>query len=187
MCFTQLLNMRIHEIHDLTNKSVVDLLRNAMLDVDEPNLILNYHPDYSHEPGNLFYILQTGRYAQDRGKYYVITRGGEYVCSAGWNKYDYDDSIALLLTRMYVRPEYRCQFILGNMVLPTMIKETEQYKHRWITANNHNRGIYHFFERAASGKTTSLAHDWPDLYKQFKPIGQHKVYFTDQWVAEYRE
>ena len=178
--------MRIHELHDLTNKPVVDILRNAMLTVDKPNLILNYHPDYSHKPGNLFYILQTGRYANGHGKYYVVTQGDQYVCGAGWNEYDYDPTVALLLTRMYVAPQQRSNFILGNMVLPLMLEETQQYEHQWVTVNQHNIGLYRYFERAEQGRSTSLAQDWPEVYRKFKPIGEHKIYFTDQWVAEYQ-
>jgi hypothetical protein len=180
--------MKIHWIHDLSDRPVVDLLKDNLSKITDTNIIKNYHPDYSNQPGNLFYILKQGRYDFDKGKYYVITDDSDkYVCSAGWNEYELDTCIALILTRMYVVEEYRCQFILGNLVLPLMISETHQYRRRWITANVHNHSIYKFFERAAQGKTTSLFRDWPELYKQFKPIGQHTVYYTNQWVAEYQE
>jgi hypothetical protein len=86
---------------------------------------------------------------------------------------------------MYVAPGFRCQYILGNTVLPKMIEAAGRYKHIWITSNNHNRAIYLFFERAASGKKTALFNDWPPIYRKFKPLGKRTVYYTEQWIAEY--
>ena len=178
--------MKIHTIHDLTNREVVDILQDNLSLITDANVIKNYHPDYCGQPGNLFYILEQGRYRQGHGKYYVITDDHDkYMCSAGWNEYELDTSVALMLTRMYVAPGFRCQYILGNLILPQAIEEANRYKHIWITSNNHNRAIYLFFERAASGKRTALFNDWPPIYRKFKPLGQKTVYYTEQWVAEY--
>jgi hypothetical protein len=178
--------MKIHTIHDLTNRAAVDILRDNLSLITDTNIVKNYHPDWGDQPGNLFYILEHGRYRQGRGKYYIITDDSDkYMCSAGWNEYELDKNVALMLTRMYVAPGFRCQYILGNTVLPEMIEAAGRYKHIWITSNNHNRAIYLFFERAAGGKKTALFNDWPPIYKKFKPLGQKTVYYTQQWVAEY--
>lgn len=178
--------MKIHTIHDLSDHKTINLLKFALFDVIQTDLIMNYHPDYQHQPGNLFYILDEGRYRQGQGKYYVVTDDyDKYVCSAGWNEYELDSDVALVLTRMYVHPGYRCQYILGNAVLPEMLREAAGHKHIWITSNDHNRAIYTYFERADSGQRTALFKDWPPIYKQFKPIGKKTVYYTEQWIAEY--
>ena len=178
--------MKIHAIHDLSDRKVIDTLKFAMFDVIQTDLIMNYHPDYHDQPGNLFYILDEGRYRPGHGKYYVITDDyDKYVCSAGWNEYEQDTDTALVLTRMYVSPGYRCQYILGNTVLPDMIEAARDYKRIWITSNNHNRAIYTYFERADAGQRTALFKDWPPIYKRFKPIGKSTVYYTEQWIAEY--
>ena len=107
------------------------------------------------------------------------------MCSAGWNRYDLDHNVALLLTRMYVDPIHRFKYIIGNNVLPIMIQEAILYDKLWITANDYNRSIYRYFERASQNKRPVLYNDWPDIYKRFKPIGQKTVYYTSQWIAEY--
>lgn len=176
--------MKIHEIHDLSNQSIIYILKHGVSEIHDENIIKNYHPDYSNIPGNLFYILESGRY--HHGKYFVITDDSDkYVCSVGWNEYDLKPDVALLLTRMYITPAYRAQYIIGKTLLPQMITEAKNYSRLWITANNHNRSIYRYFERASQNKSTVLFNDWPDIYRRFKPIGKHSVYYTEQWVAEY--
>lgn len=175
--------MKIHEIHDLSNTSIIDLLKNSLKDITDDKIVKNYHPDFSDTPGNLFYILSEGRY--QLGKYFVVTINNKYVCSAGWNEYELESNIALLLTRMYIVPEYRGKYIIGNNILPVCIKEASSYDRLWITANEHNRAIYTYFERARQNKRTTLFNDWPEIYKRFKPLGKKQIYYTDQWVAEY--
>ena len=89
------------------------------------------------------------------------------------------------MTRMYVSPKYRVQYYLGNNLLPLMIKNTSTYDKQWMTVNSYNVGLYKWFERSVEGKATSLFNNWPDIYKQFKPVGMHTVYYTEQYVVEY--
>jgi hypothetical protein len=175
--------MKIYEINDLSNIAVVNLLKNSLKHIADDKIVKNYHPDYSNTAGNLFYILNEGRY--HLGKYFVVTIDDKYVCSAGWNKYELEPDTALLLTRMYIVPECRGQYIIGNNVLPICIREAHAYNRLWITANEHNLSIYTYFERASQNKRTALFNDWPDIYKRFKPLGKKTVYYTEQWVAEY--
>jgi hypothetical protein len=175
--------LQIHEIHDLSNTTVINLLKNSLKNITDDRIIKNYHPDYSNTPGNLFCILDEGRY--ESGKYFVVTIDNKYVCSAGWNEYELDPNIALLLTRMYIVPEYRGQYIIGNNILEKCIQEANAYDHLWITANEYNRSIYTYFERASQNKRTALFNDWPAIYKRFNPIGKKTVYYTEQWIAEY--
>jgi hypothetical protein len=177
--------MKIHTIHDLSNSTDIKILETALSTVVDNRIVANYHPDHRHSPGNLFYVLKQGRYRHGRGKYFIVTDNDKYVCSAGWNEYDLDSHIALLLTRMYVDPEYRARYIIGNTILPLIIEETTNYAKRWITANEYNRAIYSYFERAHENKRTTLFNDWPEIYRKFKPIGKHTVYYTEQYVAEY--
>jgi hypothetical protein len=178
--------MKIYEIHDLSDTNAIDILKQGLREVRDGNIIKNYHPDYSSENSNIFYILANGRYHRDHGKYFVIVDDyDKYVCSAGWNRYDLDHTVALLLTRMYVTPIHRFRYIIGNTVLPQMIQEAINYDKLWITANDYNRSIYRYFERANLNKRTVLFNDWPDVYRRFKPIGQQLIYYTPQWIAEY--
>lgn len=177
--------MKIHEIHDTKNTAVIEILKTGLSEITDVAIVKNYHPDYSDTPGNLFYILNEGRYQQGRGKYYVITEDDKYICSLGWNEYELVPTIALMLTRMYITPKYRGQYIIGKNILPIAISEASHYDRIWITANEHNRAIYDYFVRASQNKRTTLFNDWPEIYRKFKPIGKRFVYYTSQYVAEY--
>jgi len=181
-----MMNYHIYEIHDLSDQKIVELLKKSISDkmFDNPDICRNYLYEYRNDSANLFYILKNGRYRQ--GAYFVITDfDNNFIASAGWNEYDSDT--ALILTRMIVQPEHRAKYIIGNHLLPKIIEQTKDYKKVWITANNYNKSIYTWFERSNQGKSASLSKRWPDLYKNFEPIGQHTVYNTLQWVVQLKK
>ena len=177
--------MNIHAIHDLSDSSVVTLLQHNLAQVTDEKLVKNYHPDYSDTPGNLFYILQAGRYQQSKGKYWVIEENGEYLGSAGWNEYELDREIALVLTRTYVPKKHRGQYLLANYLLPLMLQEASNYRKTWLTVNEHNDVLYQWFVRSAENKRPALFNNWPEIYKKFYPIGKKDIYYTQQHVMEY--
>jgi hypothetical protein len=176
--------MIIHNIHDNKPSRAFELLKSEFIKITDKNSKENYNPRYAAIPGNIFYDLRNGRYKEGKGNYYVIEINGEYVCSAGWHRYD--NSIALLLTRTYVKPQYRAQYYAGKHILPLLINESDDYQRRWITCNEHNKTIYNMFVRLSRAKTLAPS-QWPELYKTFKPIGEHKVYHVNQWVGEYND
>jgi hypothetical protein len=176
--------MVLHSINDLSNQHVVEMLKNNLSLIKDPTIISNYHPDYTSTPGNLFYILNEGRY--QIGNYFVIEEAGEYIASAGWNEYELDNDIALMLTRMYTAPKFRMNYHVGNNILPIALGEVTNYEKIWITCNEHNRAIYDWFSRVEHGRRGGLFNDWPELYRRFKPIGKKNVYYTEQYVAEYK-
>jgi hypothetical protein len=141
-------------------------------------LLTNYHPDYENSPGNLFYILKDGRYKI--GNYFIMEEDGKYIGSAGWNPYN---DVALVLTRAFVPEEFRGHFNMANYLLPAMFKETTDFNKLWITCNDYNITIYQALTRLSQGK---LSIPWPDIYKNFTPIGKRTVYYTEQYVAEYK-
>ena len=176
--------MRLHEIQDSSNEFVMNLLEESLSKVTNNNIIKNYHPDYKNESSNIFYILNdpNGRY--HRGCYYVIEDNGEYVCSAGWNAYELDQTIALALTRAYVNPKNRANYYMGEYILPKIIENTALYKHLYITADSYNSAIYQWFVRATEGKRPAMFNEWPDIYRKFKPVGKKTIYYTEQYVVE---
>lgn len=177
--------MIIHELHEASNKLVIDLLEATFSKIKDKNILVNYHPDYKTNPANIFYILNdmNGRYK--KGCYYVLEDDFGYVCSAGWNEYDLDRTIALALTRAYVEPKYRAKYYMGEYILPLIIKNTRKYNHLYITADSYNSAIYQWFVRAEQNKKPGIFNDWPSIYRKFKPIGKKTIYYTDQYVAEY--
>lgn len=179
--------MIVHEIHDLSNKHVTDLLLNGLAKIEESDYTKNYHPDYKNDQGNLFNLLENGRYRNGHGKYYVLEENNELVSCAGWNEYDLDKDVAMLLTRMYTIPKHRMYYHHAEHILPKILEETKHYKHQWLTMNLYNRKMYNWFLRNQEGKATSIYTAWPDIYKNFKPIGLKNIYYTDQLVAEYQK
>lgn len=145
---------------------------------------INYHPDYSDNPANIFRILKDGRYQRGKGKYYVVEQHGELIASAGWNEYEIDPSIALVLTRMYVSPSNRGNYVVGKEILPIILTELNIYSKIWITVNEYNKTIYDWFVRNSESKRPALFNNWPEIYKQFVPIGKKNVYYTPQYVVE---
>jgi hypothetical protein len=172
--------MKIYTIHDLSNPHVINILKKEFNKITDTNIISNYHPDYSDFSGNLFYILANGRYI--RGKYFIIVDETDtFIASAGWNELNVD--VALVLTRMYVSPKFRTRYIIGQTVLPTMLTETIKYKTVWMTVNQYNKSIYNWLVR---NEIQNKIGNWPDIYKNFKPIGQQVINNTLQYVAEYQ-
>lgn len=177
--------MNIHAIHDLTNPHVINILKKEFNTITDTNIISNYHPDYSDTAGNLFYILQAGRYRLSKGKYWVMEENGEYLGSAGWNEYELDTDVALVLTRTYVPKKFRGQYLLANHLLPMMLQETSNYQKTWLTVNEHNDVLYQWFLRSSENKRPALFNNWPQIYKKFYPIGKKDIYYTQQYVLEY--
>ena len=175
--------MKIHKIADLSNASITNMLTDEFSKITDENIVVNYHPDYSNNPANIFYILANGRY--QRGMYYVAETDGKYMCSAGWYPYDEIPGVALVLTRMFVSPEVRTKYLIGTHILPNMLQEACAFSKIWITCNGHNKSIYNWFVRANQHKRSALYNDWPDIYRQFKPIGAQEIYHTLQYVAEF--
>lgn len=169
--------MIVHTINDLSNKSVVDFLK---LGLEEAEGLENYHPDFSNNPANLFYILKEGRYKH--GNYFVMEEDGKYVGSAGWNPYG---EVALVLTRAFIPKKFRGKFVMASNLLPMIFEESVFYKKLWITCNEYNYSIYKGLSRLNSNKSSGIFLQWPDLYKNFVPIGKKVINYTPQYVAEY--
>ena len=173
------MHMIVHQIKDLSNSYVIELLKDGLKNISENHLLENYHPDNKHNPANLFYILEHGRFLI--GNYYVLEdNNGQYVCSAGWNQLN--DEIALALVRAHTIPQYRSHFLLGKHILPTILEETKNYKKVWLTFNEYNKKIYDVIALMNQGKSVP----WPKDYRKFSPIGTKLVNNTLQYVAEYQ-
>ena len=140
--------MVIHQIHDLSDSYIRDLLSNGLSKIDKLNpYAKNYHPEYQNTEGNLFSVLDKGRYAEGKGKYFILEDNSTYISSAGWNEYELDTSIALILTRMYTDTSYRMNYHITKYILPLILEEVKHYKHIWGTTNEYNKKIYNWFVR----------------------------------------
>jgi hypothetical protein len=169
--------MIIHTVNDLSNTDVIDFLKFGL---KEAVGLENYHPDFSSNPANLFYILDEGRYKH--GNYFVMEEDGKYAGSAGWNPYG---EVALVLTRAYIPVKYRMMYNMAHYLLPTMFNQTTSYEKLWITCNDYNVSIYNAITRLSQGRSAGIFNGWPEIYKKFNPIGMKVINNTPQYVAEY--
>lgn len=173
--------MIVHEIHDLSNDYVVELLKEGIANtvrVKNDADMRNYHFDSRDSGANIFHRLKRGVYKD--GCYYVLEEDGEFKGCGGWNPYK--DDIALALTRAYIPPKYRHQWYLAKHILPRIIDATVSYDHLWMTVNSYNKKLYDWISRNNSTKTIGIL---PDIYSKFSPLGRTLIYNTSQYVLEY--
>jgi hypothetical protein len=171
--------MKVQNLRE--NPELIEFLETSLTCVDEPHLLENYHPDYQDNPANLFYIIKEGRFA--KGNYYVLfTDDYKFAGCAGWNPLN--TNIALALVRAYIPKQHRTNYVMGEHILPKILAETRDYPKVWLTFNEYNKVMYDGFERMSKKKSSSLL-PWPFVYRKFRPIGQHTVNNTVQYVAEY--
>ena len=170
--------MQIHSLKDLAPCRGLTLLEQGMSLVEPSPDFDNYHPSSLDNPANIFYLLGHGRFTV--GNYFVLEENEKYAGSAGWNKYN--ETVALCFVRAYIPKENRNRFLLSNMILPLIFEQAKNFKSLWITCNQHNKIIYDGLERIDKN-SNSL---WPEVYANFKPIGQIMVNNVSQYVAEFK-
>lgn len=174
--------MKLRIINNLSDTGTIEFLKKGLSQVTEERLLVNYHPDYSSNNANLFYVLAHGRF--EIGNYYIMeTEDGEYAGSAGWNKMD--DNTVLALVRAYVPKNFRTNYIMGEHILPKILDDTKDFNRVWLTFNEYNKVMYKGFTRLSRTQSSAISIPWPEIYNKFKPIGQHMVNNTLQYVAEY--
>jgi hypothetical protein len=76
------------------------------------------------------------------------------------------------------------QYLLAKHILTKAIEETKNYHNVWLTVNEYNKAVYDWFVRKEENKRSALFNDWPEIYKNFKPVGKKNVYYVDQYVVE---
>lgn len=173
--------MIIHEIHDLSNSYATELLIQGLTKITDENYVKNYHPKYSSDPGNLFFVLEHKRYQQGKGKFFVIEENNEFACCAGWCQYDGAPNTAIGINRLYTDPKYRFNYYGGTVILPQSLEESKHYKNIWLTFDQWNARLHDRFVKAAAGERVN---DWPEIYHQFIPIGKQVIYNVPQFVVE---
>ncbi len=174
--------MVIYELTSDEDTEGFKILKKGLENIAEQDLAINYHPYYSNETSNIFYLLKNGRY--NNGCYFVIAENEKYLGSAGWNLYQEDT--VLCLTRAYFIPNVRHQYLMATHLLPKIFDQAKQYSKFWITCNDYNKRIYDGLVKLHEGKAAGLYSSWPDVYKKFIPIGSMVVNNTVQYVAEYK-
>lgn len=174
------IGMIIHPIHNLNRTHIIKMLENGMSTITDEKRIKNYHPDYKNHTSNLFFILKEGRYNEGMGRYYVVEEDDKYICSAGWNKFIYTESTAVLLTRTYVHPKYRGNYVIGHQLLPICVGESQiDHKILWITFNQHYKKVYMWFAKMRNKPNV------PSIWRKFNYVGLKNVYNTQQHVYQY--
>lgn len=173
-------------MNELSNNRASFLLQKGLSEVTENYCIKNYHPDYKSDPANIFYILTNeGRYRKGHGCYYVFEENEKFISCFGWNQYELDSQIALIFTRLYTIPSFRnLQF--HHNYLDVVLEETTSYPIIYATYNLYNKQMYDrylYYKKHGKNKLGKYV----KLYDKFTPIGIKDVYYTPQYVCEYRK
>lgn len=172
-------NHNIYQLNDLSNLENVNKLRDGLASIPTKNyrgMEENYLYEHKDTPGNLFRILDEGRYLN--GAYYVLTNQEDrYMASTGWYMYqdETEGEVALALTRTIIHPDFKAEKLNEELNLQTMnttntgirapflsgigvirnylflpiiaeIKSRHQGK-IWQTVNKKNYGFYWLLER----------------------------------------
>lgn len=166
--------MIIHHINDMSDEYAVSLLSEGLM--HEKNE--NYNPHSCIATQNIFSKLQTGAF--EKGSYIILEDDLGYVGSSGW--YEYDDDIAIVFVRTFLRKDMRQQHLLSKYFLPEFLNT--KYKKLWITINEHNRALVYGFTRISKAQGSSVGFKWHDDFKKFKPIGKKYINGLDQYVIE---
>jgi hypothetical protein len=175
--------MIVHQLNDDTDSQGLEILKKGLSNITEEDLAVNYHPYFSEDPSNVFFLLKSGAYL--KSAYFVIEDNGNFAASSGWRHLD--DTTALFLSRTYIKKDYRKQYLLSKFLLPKMFEQAVAYEKFWITCTEQNRAIYQAFTNLSQGKKSGIFDGWPEEYKKFVPIGSKVVNNTVQYVAEYKK
>lgn len=178
--------MIAYPIHEFSTNYASNLLMQGLSEVNEEWCIKNYHPDFRENPANIFYILSNeGRYRKGHGCYYVFEEDNKFVSCFGWNEYELDPQIALIFTRLYTIPFYRTRQLHHNY-LDIVLTESNQYPVIYATYNLYNKKMYDRYLYYQKNGKNKLG-NYVKLYDKFTPIGIKDVYYTPQYVCEYRK
>lgn len=165
--------IRLYRVTDTSNQHAMAILRRGLSTATgDQKTLENYHPDYSSNNANLFYILEHGRYAAG-AYFFVCDEQDNFLASSGWHPYN--ETTALVSSRAYVAPAGQFQYPIATFITPVAIREAWSYPELWMCFNEHNYGFFKGFSR---GK-------WENhpTYKYFEPAGEAVVNHTHQWIV----
>ena len=203
-------NHNVYELNDLSNPELVNILKEGLDSIPISNyrgMEENYLYQYKDTPGNLFRILDDGRYLN--GAYYMLTdKDDNFMASTGWYMYqdETEGDVALALTRTITHPNYRgtrgkvnlessddtvatLGMIKHRLFAPTLraIKAKHQGK-IWITFNGKNvTFIKHGLRQKKFNKSWSSDLGLEDIKYENLYLGEKFIHYTWQHVLELHE
>lgn len=119
-------------------------------------------------------------------RFYILTDNDKFVGCVGWNPHDTLNSTALILT-VHIIPSYRSRQLFASLCVEPMLVDIHAVgtcDRVWITCNGYNHGIYRYLEKFQTDPSSVTL--WHPIFRKFVPIGEHVVYSTTQYVAEYQ-
>jgi len=183
---------KLHEItrNDDPNIDLLSELLSAMLDDQFYHTPKNAWIHHLHNPcnknikGNLFEILtRRDRFCEPSGKFYFLVADDTLLGCGGVSTYYLNDQpYKLCLGRGLIHYPFRHLPIFSGILLPKMIKDfpNQQYM---MSFNDHRKSLYEGFVRSNKHRRANITGDWPKIFNQFSPIGQHQIYNAIQWVV----
>lgn len=205
----QVENHNIYQLNDLSNIENVNRLKDAMNSIPSQGFRWNennYLYEHKDTPGNLFRILDEGRFLS--GAYYILTdKEDNFKASTGWYMYqdETEGEVAMSFARSIVHPNFRnlgkplanqslmnidnVGMIRDYLFLPIIeeIKSVHQGK-IWQSINKQNRGFVWKAERDKKNENYYYKPiDEQGTKYRLNYIGDRYIHYTWQYVLELEE
>ena len=191
----QIENYKIYQLNDLSNQEYVDRLKDTLASIpikEYKGGEVNYLYAYKDTSGNLFRILDEGRFKS--GAYYLITDNEDnFVVGTGWHMYQHEEEgeVAILCSRSILATKYRNTTIFPTTIQPPIIEQIKLKKPSgkiWQTFNGRTARLINIILHPKYLDPTHKAHD-PLYWKtgaKFNYIGKRTVFYTEQEVIEFQ-
>ncbi len=139
----------------------------------------NFDLVYDDRPWTLLYMLKAYKFSQPGADYLFALDGDEIVCGAGCYPIPEIEiegkAVSIVMSRMFTVPKRRVQWV-GTKILKRLVNVV-QTPLCMVTFNHENKGIYLSLTSRAKGLI------WPAIWREFRPLGEMKVNYVDQWCA----
>ena len=206
-------NHKIYQLNDLSNTENVNRLKDAMASIPVENfrgMEQNYVYEHKDTPGNLFCILDEGRYLN--GAYYILTdKDDNFMAASGWYMYqdETEGEVALALTRTIIHPNSNADLhfqltknhnrgllpdflldigvIRNYMFLPIIAEiKTKHQGKIWQTVNEKNYGFVWLLNRESKKENSTYYKVLDDTGVKYRwiPAGKRIVHYTMQHILE---
>jgi len=200
----------VYELNDLSNPELVNILKEGLDSIPinkYRGMEENYLYQYKDTPGNLFRILDDGRYL--RGAYYILTdQENNFKASTGWYPYqdEVEGEVVIAFTRTITHSNYRgtsgkvnlestddtfatLGMVKHRLFAPALreIKAKHQGK-IWVTFNGKNfTFIKHALRQKKFNKSWASDLVLEDIKYENLYLGEKFIHYTWQHVLELAE
>jgi GNAT superfamily N-acetyltransferase len=142
--------------------------------------------DWEDQPNTLPYLLfKDGRYAGDRGEFFLVIYQNEIIGCSGIYFSDIDARIAIAGCRTWINKEHRNKSLPREILLPAQKKWAQDRNAEVIglTFNDYNKNLIETWKRKRLGENRSPRQPYHLFYNNFNEIDfPVNIQYTKQWL-----